>query len=153
MTNQTRWGATLALVMMALGASAQSPGITGVERRTTTAGATEIAIVGTDLTAPVRVRTRDASTHIYEFSGHLRTQRGRFAVNAGGVEFVSYGWYSARPPKVRVLLKVNANVESEAVSRDGQWVIVVNRKAATAPATAPNGTRTGSDVLPAVGAP
>lgn len=154
MTNQTRWGATLALVMMALGASAQSPGITGVERRTTTAGATEIAIVGTDLTAPVRVRTRDASTHIYEFSGHLRTQRSRFTVNSGGVEFVSYGWYSARPPKVRVLLKVNANVESEAVSRDGQWVIVVNRKAATAPATnatANPGTR--SDVLPAVGAP
>lgn len=152
MTNQTRWGATLALVMMALGATAQSPGITGVERRTTTAGATEIAIVGTDLTAPVRVRTRDASTHIYEFTGHLRTQRGRFAVNTGGVEFVSFGWYSARPPKVRVLLKVNASVESEAVSRDGQWVIVVNRKAATPPATA-TGTRTGSDVLPAVGAP
>ena len=97
----------------------------GIEARRVATGL-NIAIKGADLPQPKIVRAWQNKSYILEFDGNLIGKSRRVKVGVAGVESVEYGWFSAKPPKVRVHLRLDPNSEPTVQKINDEWVIVVS---------------------------
>lgn len=122
MTNTLKWGLFLGMVGTAAFAQADSA-IRSVTHKSLTDGRQEVIVRGDNLAAPKVIRVVSKSSYILEFDANLRTDRGSVQVNRSGVSTVQYGWYSARPPKVRVALRLTQDITPELGKRGDDWII------------------------------
>lgn len=100
--------------------------IQSVKTAKTDDGGYQIVIKGNDLAAPKVMRAMKDTIYIAEFDGWLRTVHGRKNVNIAGIDSVQYGWFSAKPPKVRFVLRLNdAGVKPVVAPIDGGYTITV----------------------------
>lgn len=98
------YGAVLATV---LGSSLSfgNASLTKVEANTLGPGV-EVVLRGEGLTNPRTSRVLRGTSFIVEFDANLTGNPARTPFTTGGVKFVEYGWYTNRPPRVRVHVKV-----------------------------------------------
>lgn len=122
MTKSLAWGLVLALVGIA-GAASASPEVRAVRHQSLADGRQQIVVQGNSLARPHVVQVPSKSTYILEFKGHLRTQRGVVRVDQDGVASVQFGWYTARPPRVRVAFRLNGDFKPELTQQGQDWVV------------------------------
>ncbi len=113
----------LALTGAALSAPCQD--LTSVQTHRVGDGV-EVAINGRGLSNPRVSSAMNGAVYIVEFDGKLVGKAGREAVGTAGVKTVQYGWFSSRPPKVRVSLKLATGVKPTLAENDGVWTVYVN---------------------------
>lgn len=122
--------ALLALgAMTALSAFSSAQGnLTGLDVRQADRGV-EIEVKGDDLSKPKELRAWGGESYLVEFSGNLDMKPiVNKAVDKAGVKWVSCQWYSARPPKVRVHLKLTDPAIEPVLSKtDSGWLITVGK--------------------------
>lgn len=97
----TRWIGTLGLFTSLAGyalAQAQVQSVT----TTSNENSVTVNVGGTHLGAPKVIRAKKNTVYMLEWNAHLRTNAGRKTVNTAGVKYVWAGWFTNRPPKVRV---------------------------------------------------
>lgn len=99
--------------------------LTGVEPRKVGEGV-QVNILGKGLPAPKVLRVNGNQSYILEFRGELGTRGRRIGVRHGGVSYVQYGWFSARPARVRVLLRVRPTDAPVLMSTPNGWIVSVN---------------------------
>lgn len=99
----------------------------------------KVEVQGENLTQPKIIRVMGGRSYMLEFDAHLAGKAKREKVNAGGVQYIQSGWFSAKPARVRVHLRLD-NPESKLQvdqTTDG-WQVNVNVDAETAVATSAN---------------
>src|SRR5437016_4720874 len=95
-----RWTAAAAAFGLVCAVNAQGK-LTSVSTKKVGAGA-EISIKGDDLGQPKTIRVNGSRIYILEFNAGLAGHAGKQTLGFGGVNAVSYGWFSSKPQKVRV---------------------------------------------------
>lgn len=65
---------------------------------------TVVTIEGSQLSNPKQTLALNGSATIFEFSARLKAKPMRVAVNRDGLKTVQCGWFTAKPPRVRVTL-------------------------------------------------
>ncbi len=120
-------------VLLATAAMAAAPWsfgqgkITGVDSKHVGAGL-QLTIQGEDLLAPRVIHAYQGKTTILEFRSTLAISPARFKVNRSCVEFFEYAWFSARPARVRVLVRTKA-IEEPSLFQNGEgWVLQIGVK-------------------------
>ena len=108
-------------------AAAQST-LTGVETRPV-GGGIEVQILGDNLSRPKEIRVNGDKSYILEFDANLIGRAQRRNVREGGLSYWNLVWYSARPPKVRVLLQIDANVQPILAPNAQGWSVGINTPA------------------------
>lgn len=124
MANKLAVGLVLALVGMA-GAARAASDVTGVKLEKTAGGGCNFTIQGSNLGTPKVIRTLSNDSYVLEFNANLRTTRAVVQVNTAGVKTLTYGWFSNRPPKVRVVLKLDDSIKPTLGKQGNNWVISV----------------------------
>lgn len=93
----------------------------------------EIHVQGDELGTPKVVKAWGGKSYILEFSGKLMGKPSQENVNIAGVEYVKSAWYSAKPPRVRVLVRLDPTSPiALSKSNDGYKLLVETPKNATA---------------------
>ncbi len=115
-------GAVLAL--SSVYAAAQST-LTGVVTRPVGEGI-EVQILGDNLPKPKEIRVNGNKSYILEFDAKLIGKAQRRNVRDGGLSYWNVVWYSARPPKVRVLLQMKADAQPVLTSNERGWTVGIN---------------------------
>lgn len=114
-----------AAVAVAMAAVAHGQGrITGVDVVNTTSGI-DVVITGKDLAKPKEIKLLEGQSYIAEFDASLDIKGFRRRVDVAGVRSVETGWYSSKPPKVRVHLRVNQGIEPAIVEEGGKFILRV----------------------------
>jgi len=91
----------------------------------TFAGGVEVHVRGEALSKPKEIVAFGGKSYLFEFNAHLFGTGKRIPIDHSGLVYVQYGWFQARPPKVRVHLRfTSAQVPSVVAVNDG-WRIVV----------------------------
>lgn len=108
--------------------------VTGIEAKRLETGI-EVSVQGTDLKRPRIVRA--AGLYILEFDASLQTRKQTIDINAEGVRRAELFWFTPRPQRVRMALRVENGVEPELISRDGTWVVTVGVTAGQAKGVSP----------------
>jgi type II secretory pathway component GspD/PulD (secretin) len=109
------------LSLLATGAWGQAK-LTGIE--TTQVGdGLKIVIRGESLPKPRVQRILKDTSYILEFDAGLGTRGGRKTVGFARVKYVQWGWYTNRPPRVRVHVKTTAAAKPELVHENGAYVV------------------------------
>lgn len=100
--------------------------ITGVTS-TLSRGNVEITVTGTDLKAPRETRVLRDTVFIAEFDAALAggVKAGKTPFQKAGVEFVQFGWFSARPPRVRVSVRLSDTGRKPIVTATGSGYKIV----------------------------
>lgn len=129
MTKTLTWIVALGLAATASLAQARSD-IQSVTLHKGSDGTHTVLVKGIDLAKPTVIAIPARKTTIVEFAANLRTAKGSFAVDSAGVATVTYGWYSANPPKVRVAFRTNGAFTPKVVSAKGGWAIEFGTPAA-----------------------
>jgi len=70
----------------------------------------EVTIKGQELKAPRQIRVNGGKSFILEFDASMLNKIGTLSVNASGISTVQTGWFSAKPPRVRVHFKVQPDI-------------------------------------------
>ena len=83
----------------------------------------EIQILGSDLEKPKSSWTSGNRLFVLEFDAKLDGKAKTQHVDWAGLNFVKYGWFKARPPKVRVSFNVDAGAKPELNSFEGGWTV------------------------------
>lgn len=102
----------------------------------------EVNIKGQDLAAPRQIRVNGGKSFILEFDASLVNRVGTLSVNAAGISTVQTGWFSAKPPRVRVHFKVQPNTTPTIESSDTGFRVLIG---------APSGSLTSDQLLEAAG--
>lgn len=108
-------------------AAAQST-LTGVETRPV-GGGIEVQILGDNLSRPKEIRVNGDKSYILEFDANLIGRAQRRNVREGGLSYWNLVWYSARPPKVRVLLQIEPDVQPILAPNAQGWSVGINTPA------------------------
>lgn len=98
--------------------------VSGIEAKRLESGV-EVSVFGTDLKRPRVIRA--AGLYILEFDASLATRKQAIDLNLYGVRRAELFWYTPRPQRVRMALRVEEGVEPELISRDGTWVVMVGQ--------------------------
>ncbi|MFM9874421.1 MAG: hypothetical protein ACKVQS_13275 [Fimbriimonadaceae bacterium] len=122
MTKTLTWVIALGLVGTASFAQARSE-IQSVSHTTGAGGSHSIVVKGNELSKPTIITITARNTTIIEFNAYLRTERGRIDIQDSGVSYVQYGWYSAKPPKVRFAFRLTGSFAPKIESTNGGWTI------------------------------
>ncbi|MCC7434672.1 MAG: hypothetical protein IT363_08295 [Methanoregulaceae archaeon] len=99
--------ALLGSSLMVLAALATAQGKLTNVQWTKDSNGLKVEVSGENLTQPKIIRAMGGTSYMLEFSAHLMGKAKREAVNTAGVAFVQTTWFSAKPPMVRVHLKLN----------------------------------------------
>lgn len=135
-------GATVAL--LAQGAWAQSSArLTQIEVKPLGPGL-EVYVKGDALGTPRTQRVLRGTSYIVEFDAHLGIDPKRETITAGHATFVEWGWFTSRPAKVRVHIKLEDGETPIRVDKEeGAYVVRINlptdKAALTALRTQQNG--------------
>lgn len=117
--------ALIACGVLAAAWSAAQAVVTGVTAKKIGEGV-EVAIQGTNLTAPRQIRVNGNTSYLLEFDAKLGTKPRRFTVGYSGLKLVNFGWFRSRPPKVRVHLSIRPQ-DKPVLARSGQgWTVALN---------------------------
>ncbi|MES1227345.1 MAG: hypothetical protein ABUL72_01660, partial [Armatimonadota bacterium] len=122
----------LAIVGSATQTWAADSRVTGVDAKKVDAGL-EISVSGSNLLRPKVVRAQNNQLYILEFEASLDGKKQSYNVGNFGVRTVQVSWFTPRPPRVRVALRLDPGVEPELISRDGTWIILVRTSGASTP--------------------
>jgi len=164
MTKTLTWGLALGLIGMAGIAQAKSD-ISSVSHLKAANGTHSIVIKGEGLAKPTIITVPAKNTTIYEFNANLRTNRGTIKVQDAGVSSVQFGWFSAKPPKVRFAFRLNGGFSPTLIETKEGWTISFGGKAVATPPAKTNEPKTkesgnatpklpyGKDYLPMPGEP
>ncbi len=136
-SSSARWLAAAAAVGIASSALATAT-VNGVSTHKSGDGV-EVVITGTGLTRPRIIRVNHNHSYLLEFDGKLVGRGSRLNVADGGVDHVNWGWYSAKPARVRVHVKLDGTEEPTLVQTGDGWTVGVhtNTKASVKPANSP----------------
>ncbi|MBS1708916.1 MAG: type II secretion system protein GspD [Armatimonadetes bacterium] len=134
--NKHRIVVAAALVGLVAPAYAQKASIQGVEVKTTDT-ARQLWIQGTDVSKPRIIWANRHSSYILEFYARLAGRKSDIDVNADGIKNVQTVWYTSRPPRVRVAVRTDGNVEPTLTFIDGSWVVSVPTQGNTTPTATP----------------
>ncbi len=94
----------------------------------------EVTIEGENLAKPKTIVVNGGRSYILEFDANLGGKAKNLAVKHAGLESVRYGWYKARPPKVRVHFRVSPSSKPVLHQEGSDWTVRLNLpKEATAP--------------------
>lgn len=115
-------GAVFALAVTA--ATAQST-LAGVETRPVGEGI-EVQILGENLSKPKEIRVNGNRSFILEFDANLLGRAQRKNVGHGGLSYWNCVWYTARPPRVRVLLQIGAKDVPVVEPNAKGWIVRLN---------------------------
>jgi type II secretory pathway component GspD/PulD (secretin) len=86
----------------------------------------EISISGQDLGQPSIIRTRGNRSYILQWNGKLVGKGARRQVDVAGVDYLWFGWYDNKPPKVRVQLWLkNGAIEPHLEQTSNGWSVLV----------------------------
>ncbi len=118
-------GATVAL--LAQGAWAQSSArLTQVEVKPLGPGL-EVYVKGDALGTPRTQRILRGTSYIVEFDAHLGLDPKRETLTSGNATFVEWGWFTSRPAKVRVHIKLdNSETPVRVDKEEGTYVVRIN---------------------------
>lgn len=151
--NKALFGSSL--MVLATMAAAQGK-LTNVEW-TKESNGLKVEVSGENLTQPKILRVMGGKSYMLEFSAHLIGKAKRETVNSAGVQFVQTSWFTAKPPTVRVHLKLSDPEASVRVDKlADKWTIRVGSTASaaksapivTAPTVGPTNTKVGKIELP-----
>ena len=116
----------MSALLLAGAAAFAETNIQSVTTAKTENGGYQVVIKGNELSAPKVMRAMKDTIFIAEFDGWLRTVHGRKNVNVAGIKSLQYGWYSAKPPKVRFVLRLNnGSVTPKVDEIEGGFTITV----------------------------
>lgn len=123
--------------LVALASVAWTQGkLTGVEARKLGPGV-EVQIQGEGLAQPKQIVAFGGKSLILEFDANLVGSARRVNVRHGGLEYYNYAWFTAKPPKVRVHLRLSG-AQSPKVEENGNgWIVRVGNPVAATPAQRP----------------
>jgi type II secretory pathway component GspD/PulD (secretin) len=119
--NISRLTVGAALLMVAAGAVAQ-PKLSEVSALKQDGGL-QVRIHGEGLSRPREMRIAGNSTYILEFDGHLAAKAGRTSVGHTGVQSIQWAWFTAKPPKVRVVMRLQPNAKPVLSKGEGFWAV------------------------------
>lgn len=105
---KTKFALSALLLAGASMAWSQVGDIQSVTTGKTKEGTYQVQVTGTDLTAPKIIKVLQGKAVIAEFAANLSTEKGSVRVHSNGIDTIQYGWYSARPPKVRVIFRLSS---------------------------------------------
>lgn len=106
--------------------------LTGVDWKKVGEGV-EIQIQGTDLQKPKTIWTNSNRSYMLEFDGKLAGRSGMKRINFAGVKYVTYGWYQARPPKVRVHVYMAPGTKPQLnIATNSNWMVSIGSTELTA---------------------
>ncbi len=103
----------------------------------------KVEVTGENLTQPKILRVMGGKSYMLEFDAHLIGKPKRQTINYGGVQYLQSGWFSAKPAKVRVHLRLNDPESAVKVDQtDTGWTVSVNAQNAVVAdlSKAPTGT-------------
>lgn len=122
---------SLLIAGLCLTASLSSAGskLTGFTTKTFDQGF-EVHIAGTNLAKPSVQRVMSNRSMLLTFDADLVGRGERQKVNKNGLEFVQSAWFSARPPKARVHLRLDPKAEPSVTPSDNGWVVAWNKPSA-----------------------
>lgn len=90
----------------------------------------KVEVQGENLTQPKILRVMGGKSYMLEFDAHLVGKAKRQSVNYGGVQFVQSGWFSAKPAKVRVHLRLDSqDAKIKVDETPAGWQVLVNAEA------------------------
>jgi type II secretory pathway component GspD/PulD (secretin) len=110
--------------------------ISGVSAKTS-AGQTQVTISGQELPTPTVSRVNGDTCFILQFNAELTSKGRRFSVRQNGLSYVHLTWFSAKPPTVRVLLKVAKGTRIEHNPTPEGWLVTVTNATAAVTQAAP----------------
>ncbi|MBS1716934.1 MAG: hypothetical protein JSS72_04290 [Armatimonadetes bacterium] len=119
-----RWATMLA----AIGATACGWSDATITRFTsaTVGEGVEVYVKGTGLTMPRIIKVNANTSYILEFKAALAGRGGRHYVGVGGVSYYNWGWWSNRPDKVRLHVKLKDDKEPILTQTADGWTIHVH---------------------------
>jgi type II secretory pathway component GspD/PulD (secretin) len=86
----------------------------------------KVEVSGENLTQPKIIRAMGGKSYMLEFSAHLMGKAKREVVNTAGVDYVHTVWFTAKPPKVRVHVKLNDPLADVRLAKSaGGWTVSV----------------------------
>lgn len=95
----------------------------------------EVIVQGVGLEKPREIRLLQGQSYIVEFDASLEARGFRRRIDRGGVSSVEVGWFSAKPPKARVHLRVNPSLQPVLSELDGGYTIKVGPGVKSEPGT------------------
>jgi general secretion pathway protein D len=110
----------LAAFALCLASAAYGQGRVESVSAASVAGRTEVLIEGQGLARPRLTRINGGRLLTVEFRAGLLGRARTLAVNANGLKTVRVGWRSARPPIVRVDLRVDPKMPAPSLTQDGR---------------------------------
>ncbi|MGV3618031.1 MAG: type II secretion system protein GspD [Fimbriimonas sp.] len=113
-----RW--MLAALALCLGGAAHGQSRVENVFSSSVAGRTEVVVEGKDLARPRMTPRNGGRTLTFEFRGGLVGRPRTMAVNAKGLKSVRVGWQSARPPVVRVDLRLDQGTPIPSMVKDAR---------------------------------
>lgn len=128
-----------AVFALAVSNAAAQGTLAGVETRPVGEGI-EVQILGDSLAKPKEIRVNGNRSYILEFDANLLGRAQRKNVGQGGLSYWSCVWYTARPPKVRVLLQIGADDAPVLAQNDKGWLVRLNVPAGADMAIPPGAT-------------
>lgn len=120
--------ATSAVLLLGLAAASwsQAGNVRSVTTGKLDGGGYQVTVTGDSLTQPTIIRALQGKVYIAEFAANLRTDKGSVKVGASGIDSIQYGWFSARPPKVRIVLRLSdGSINPSAKETKSGWAITV----------------------------
>lgn len=115
-----------AAILAATAASFAQGKLTGFEW-TKVGNGLKVQVKGENLTQPKILRAWGGKSFMLEFDALLAGKPQLENVGFAGVDSIRAGWFSNRPPKVRVHLKLDSNYEPKVEKcDDGTWCVSVN---------------------------
>ncbi len=92
----------------------------------------KVEVQGENLTQPKILRVMGGRSYMLEFDAHLTGKAKKQTVNFGGVQFVQSGWFSAKPAKVRVHLRLlDKDAKIKVDEKPDGWTVLVNTDEST----------------------
>ncbi|MBV6458116.1 MAG: hypothetical protein HONBIEJF_01239 [Fimbriimonadaceae bacterium] len=96
----------------------------GVETHANSKGV-QVDIRGENLGKPKELRVNGGNSYLLEFNATMVGRGQRNGVNKAGVEFVQYAWFKAKPPTIRVHVRMKPDVEPVLSKTDEGWKVVI----------------------------
>lgn len=121
---------TAGLLLATCGLAAERAAVTAVSWSASSAGV-QVDIRGRDLGRPKVILAYQGTTYNLEFNAHLEAAAQRTAVNRAGLNAIRTAWYSAKPPRVRVQLQLQPNIEPAVTKTADGWRVTIGPVAAT----------------------
>lgn len=105
---KTKFALSAMLLLSVAAASwSQTGDIQSVTTGKTDKGAYQVHVKGTGLTTPKIIKVLQGKAIIAEFAANLGIEKGSVRVHSNGIDTIQYGWFSARPPKVRIIFRLS----------------------------------------------